>query len=291
MYRRPVTSSTPLCDALRSLLPAPGAAESAWPPAFRAVAELLLNRVTVHVGGHPHRYTEVEFYVDGPEHGDPFTHGDPMQRELGRWYFHRTGATYRGGTYKGHDLTIGRADTAGGVLVRGLQRLDGDQRRVDGPSTCVDHVLALSGHGGVASLAGSFDRAVDPPAAGASPLFATVEAASRGLTVYATPRVGLSLKRGATPGRLRFLARPYRFLTEPARVKKGRAHLVVSLHRAGHGAAVIAALTGVRLGQAARCAAMYEAGRAMDLASFARDLSAEETCQLLGACERYLPAG
>ena len=155
--------------------------------------------------------------------------------------------------------------------MRGLERLDGDRRRVDGPSTCVDHLLALTGHGGVASLAGSFDRAVDPPAAGASPLFATVEAASRGLAVYATPRVGLSLKRGVTPGRLRFLARPYRFLTGPARVRKGRAHLVVSLHRAGHGAAVIAALTGVRLGLAARCAAMYEAGRAMDPSTFARD--------------------
>jgi hypothetical protein len=284
-----VTSPTPLRDALRSWLPPSDAPEAAWPEAFRALAELLLNRVTVHVGGAPHRYTEVEFYADGPEHGDPFTHGDPMQRELGRWYFHRTGGTYRGGTYKGHDLTIGRADTAGGVLIRGLQRLD-DSRRVDGPSTCVDHLLALTGHGGVASLAGSFDRAVDPPAAGASPLFATVDASTRGLAVYATPRVGLSLKRGVTPGRLRFLARPYRFLTEPARVRKGRAHLVVSLHCAGHGAAVIAALTGVRLGQVARCAAMYEAGRAMDPSALARDLSAEETCQLLGACERYLTA-
>ena len=284
-----MTSPTLLRDALRSLLPPAGAPESAYAAAFRAVAELLLNRVTVHVGGHPHRYTEAEFYVDGPDHGDPFTHGDPMQRELGRWYFHRTGGSYRGGTYKGHDLTIGRADTAGGVLVRGLQRLD-SSRRVDGPSTCVDHVLALTGHGGVASLAGSFDGAVDPPVVGASPLFATVAAASRGLAVYATPRVGLSLKRGASLARLRFLARSYRFLTEPARVKKGRAHLVVSLHRAGHDAVSVAALTGVRLGPAARCAAMYDAGRAMDPSTFARDLSAEETCQLLGACERYLLA-
>jgi hypothetical protein len=33
--------------------------------------------------------------------------------------------------------------------------------------------------------------------------------------VYASPRVGLTLKRGDTPARRDFLARPYRFSTQP----------------------------------------------------------------------------
>jgi len=38
---------------------------------------------------------------------DPFTHKDPLQQTCGQWYFHKIGAQYKGGTYKGLDLTFG----------------------------------------------------------------------------------------------------------------------------------------------------------------------------------------
>ncbi len=38
---------------------------------------------------------------------DPFSHCDAMQQTCAQWYFHKTGGKYRGGTYKGLDVTFG----------------------------------------------------------------------------------------------------------------------------------------------------------------------------------------
>lgn len=74
---------------------------------------------------------EIEYYYEGGNHHDTFTHCDPLQqttyarhdsqqwREVHRrcadvvtycranWYFHKSGATYKGGSYKGLDITFG----------------------------------------------------------------------------------------------------------------------------------------------------------------------------------------
>jgi hypothetical protein len=276
--------TTTCSEALAARVPGPDADESAYPPAFRRIAELLLDGVTWHIGGHPHRATEVELYWNGPRHPDTFTHGDPMQRELGRWYFHRSGETYRGGTYKGLDVAIGRDDAPGGALVRGLERVDGDRARLDGPCMCVDHILALTGRPTVAALVAGWDRGVDEPADGDAPLYLTVDPAPRGDVVYAGPRVGLTLKRGVPAERARFLARSYRFFRDPARIKKGRPHLAIGLHRDGHAAADIARIVGLSLAQVERYVRLFADGRGRDLAGFVGDLGADDTCRLLGAC-------
>jgi hypothetical protein len=98
--------------------------------------------------------------------------------------------------------------------------------------------------------------------------------------------VGLTLKRGTSEERVRFLAQPYRFLTEPARIKKGRPHVAVALHAQGLPAEEVARLTGSTVSQVRRYVTQYEAGRGRAPAEFARDLSTDETCQLLGACAR-----
>ena len=64
--------------------------------------------------------------------------------------------------------------------------------------------------------------------------------------MYRTARVGLSLKKSGEPA-ARFIERPYRFLTEPKAITKGKAQLVRSLHRTGLTPAAIRALTGVPL--------------------------------------------
>lgn len=273
-------------DALRTLLPADDAPATAYPASFRRVAELLLLRTTWFMGAAPHRFTEVEFYWNGRNHGDTFTHGDPMQREFARWYHHRTAGEYRGGTYKGLDIAFGAPDVAAGVLIRGVERLDGDRSLIDGPCMCVDHLLSLTGSASVQSLAESFDRSVDAPAGGTSPSYLTVsEAPHAAPGVFESPRVGLTLKRGASDARQRFIAMPYRFLSEPSRIKKGRLNLVVSLHRQGMSAGEIAKLTGSTTSQISKYAAQYEAGKGQDPKTFNKDLGNDELCQLFGACD------
>lgn len=284
--------ATTFSEALRSLSPPHDAPESAYLPAFRRIADLLLNRTTLHAAGHPHRFTEVEFYVNGAGHGDTFTHGDSMQEEGGRWYFHRTSGGYRGGTYKGLDIAFGRADVPAGILIRGIEQLDGGKPLLDGPCVCVDHILALTGQPSIQALVATFDRGVDAPTGGASPLYLTVDETPRSpLVVHESPRVGLSLKRGTSPPRVRFLPAHYRFLSEPARIKKGRVHLILGLHRQGHAPAAIARLTGSAASQVARYVAQFESGRALDPGDFRKDLGSGELCQVLGACQRFVPVG
>lgn len=277
-------ASTDFSAALRALLPAPDADEAAYLPAFRRLAAQVLGGATWWIGGQAHRFLEIELYWDGGGHRDSFTHGDPLQREFGRWYFHRSGGTYRGGTYKGLDLAIGGELGPAGVLIRGAERL-ADGLVIDGPCMCVDHILAVTGQPSIEALVGGFERRVDDVAG--SPLYVTLADPPRAALVVETPRVGLTLKRGSLVERARFLARPYRFLSEPARIKKGRAHTVIGLHRQGVAAAEIARKTGSGRAQVDRYIAQYEAGAREDPRAFVRDLSADETCRLLGACDAF----
>ena len=64
---------------------------------------------------------EVEVYYHAADHPDPFAHRDPAQLHVGRWYFHRTGGTYRGGSFKGLDLAFGGSAAHAGVLIRGIE--------------------------------------------------------------------------------------------------------------------------------------------------------------------------
>jgi 3-methyladenine DNA glycosylase Mpg len=273
-------------DALRALVAPADADEPAWRAAIAAIADLVLTQTTWKIAGQPHRVTEVEFYVNAPGHRDAFTHDDPMQREFARWYHHRTGLAFRSGTYKGLDLAFGREDASAAMLIRAIEALDEPRARFDGPCVCVDHLLALVGHSDVRSFVASYDRAVDELPGSPSALALV---ARRPVTIVRSARVGLSLKRGATAERVRFLAAPYRFLTDPTRSAKGRLHVACALFREGRSAEEISAITGTRLAQVRRYVAQYERGRTLDPESFRRDLSADETAQLLGACERFAP--
>jgi hypothetical protein len=273
-------------EALRGLAPSADTAEEAYGAVFREIAELLLDRTTLYVAGRPHRFTELELYWSGLAHEDPFTHRDPMQQRLGSWYFHRSGQRYRSGTYKGLDLAFGSRDAFGGILVRGVERLGPQPALIDGPCMVVDHILGLTASASVDELVRRFDGTIES-ADRSSPLFVQLElepGAGRGATIYATPRIGLTLKKGSTAARQRYLARPYRFLSEPARIRKGKPHLVTALHRQGRSPAEIAALTGTRRSVVEGYLAAFEAGRAKRIAAQAGDLSTTELCALLGAC-------
>ena len=98
---------------------------------FDKIAEAYLNHTVLEVrptGSQAQknmyfRVSEIEFYLnDYRVHKDTFTHGDPMQKQTGKWYFHKFGNSYRSGTYKGLDVAIGKGEevAAGGILLRSL---------------------------------------------------------------------------------------------------------------------------------------------------------------------------
>jgi len=275
---------------LRSRLPldAARADASTYLSAFRASAELLLNQCTLQVAGRPHRLTEVEFYWTDKRHPDPFTHGDPMQREFGRWYFHRRGNTYKGGTYKGLDIAVGGPERTAGILLRGIEDVATGER-IDGSCSIVDRLLALctpkAGTSTVAALAEQV-AAIDPPTPQGSLLALELATPGPARPLFASARVGLTLKRGADPARCAYLGRHYRYVVEPKRLRKGRLHVVLAAHQAGLDQETLHRLTGVARGPIARYIAAFEAGRSREPGDYCRALKTAELCELFGALAR-----
>jgi hypothetical protein len=267
-------------DMPLDLLTAPDSGESLlkW---FQRIAEVLLRRTVLDVAGEAHELCEIEFYLHGEGHPDPFTHGQALQRSAGRWYFHKSGESYRGGTYKGLDITFGPPDVFGGILLRSLVMPDG--QLINGSSLCVEHLLARTGHGDVASLAAAMGERTVADGDSTLHLRAVPE---RAQTIYYTARVGLTLKRVAEhPEMPDYILRPYRALTQPRRIEKGRVQLILALHQAGESADAIAALTGAPKRTVARYIAAYESGRALGSAEsmHGRSFNATDLCLLHGA--------
>lgn len=265
---------------------------------FRTVARRLLCGFVLAIGDREYRLAEIEFYCSSATHADPFVHGAPEQLGFAQWYFHRASAhgAYRGGTFKGLDLTFGdeAAGLYGGILLRAIASADTDEF-VDGSCNVVDCILANLGMASIAELvaaAGSLDAA-DCPLVRLRPAAAEPEPA-----VFASPRVGLTLKKlesaasPRAPAYARFVAAPLRFLTRPASSGK-RFYAVVGLLMAGIAdPAELARLVGcterVASGYAAAFAAGLEGGALDGYCGAA--LSTADTCAMLGAAVRLSTA-
>lgn len=209
---------------------------------FEAAAEMICNRVELVVGGERHRLTEVEFYYFHDNvHPDSFAHCDPLQLEFGKWYFHRIDGSYKGGSFKGLDISFGDGVAYGGVLIRGLQKPDGSL--VDGPCLCVNHILEKAKTPNVAFLDSLLNgRHVWDSS---SPMYLEESEQLEAKELYRSARVGLTLKRSQPGSNMPYyIARPYRFLTEPRRIKKGKTLLILSQISNGSDATSIHNLTG-----------------------------------------------
>jgi hypothetical protein len=266
----------------QELLTEPGeltgdATYEAW---FDQIARRLLCGCTFLVGSEPHRFTEIEFYYHGGAHLDPFTHRDPIQKHTGLWYFHRTGGIYRGGSFKGFDLTFGGQGAFGGVLVRGLEQ---DGELIDGPSLSVDHLLARTEAPDVATL----DEAIEarPCWDADNPLRLLWRDSVDDRFILKCFRVGLTLKkhRKSEPP-ARYILKSYRYLSEPRRIAKGKQHMALALYAQGVSPAEVREKTGCTKGALERYIADFEEGKkepGFD-PSFGIELGPKELSRLYG---------
>ncbi|MCI0699920.1 MAG: hypothetical protein L0241_02420 [Planctomycetia bacterium] len=256
-------------------------ADDKFHPWFTEVAAQLLNGCDFIVAGNRYRFAELEMYFSGDPHPDLFAHRDPLQLESGRWYFHRTRGEYRGGSFKGLDLTLGDGTSYFGLLIRTIVSAEGTI--LDGPCVMVDHLLTQTKASNVAALDGIINARSIWDAT--SPLHIVEAEKPRTATIYQCSRVGLSLKKAkGKPDAPKFVGRPYRFLTEAQSISKGRPHLILALHRAGHNTESIHQITGVAKKTIDRYLADFALGQ--KVANFdgyiGQDLGTAELCKLLG---------
>ncbi len=261
--------------------PEPFLGQETAAPWFFRLADRLLNGCRLVVGARAHRISEVEVYYHAAGHADPYSHRQPLQHQCGPWYFHRSHGSYRNGSFKGLDFSFGDGSAFAGILIRTLEKPDGDL--IDGPSLCVDYLLEATGAGTVAAL----DRAIGGRLAWepGNPLFLEETRALEPRPIYRTGRVGLTLKRFREhPDMPDFVLRPYRFLTQPRRIAKGKLLLVLALHVQGQSLEQIQQLTGCPRGAIQRYLADFKAGqREVDFAALVgKDLSPSELARLHG---------
>lgn len=198
--------------------------------ALQSLAAYLTQRVVieacdVHSNAIMNRWMicEVELYARRADtHDDAFTHADPLQYTSGGWYFHRKGGTFKGGSFKGVDITAGCAECPVGALIRSVCAAPTDAAAcgtidglVDGPCLVVDAMLKAMGVAAIKDAVSPADGSLPVDAAHLSLVAAPPDVASAvaAAGLLAAPRVGLIPR---TADAIDFAARLLRFVVVPA---------------------------------------------------------------------------
>lgn len=206
------------------------------------VASFLLNSCILVVGKTRCRLVELELYYHSKQHPDPFVHQDILQKEFGKWYLHRKGGTLKNGTFKGIDFTFGTPNTYAAFLIRSIENSSGEL--IDGSCLCVEFIMNSIGVETVSDLRDLVEGpgivSVENPFR-----FECLPEQNVPVSVYDSPGVGLTLKgKTSDSNAKKFLVSKYRFMTEPRRVKKGRAELIYSFVDSEMSPSAIRQLTG-----------------------------------------------
>jgi 3-methyladenine DNA glycosylase Mpg len=247
---------------------------------FSKIAQELLNKYYLVASGKTYRLLEIEFYCCTDKHPDYFTHRDKLQTECGRWYFHRLGTEYKSGSFKGLDLTFGDESMYGGILIRSIESSDGTL--ICGPSLCVDNILQKTNSTDIKQLDEAIaDRFIWDAD---NPLKLELAAKTRLNKIYSSARIGLTLKKNKSLQLCSYIVRPYRYLSEPRTVTKGKIYLALALHIQGISIEEIHQITGSPNHTIRKYIDDFNIGRQLeDFSSFfGIDLNTSELCQLHG---------
>ena len=232
------------------------------------------------------RVAEIEFYLnDHRVHKDTFTHGDELQKQTGKWYFHKFGNSYRSGTYKGVDITIGKgAGAVGGILLRSLMPLqltssspgsmvfgNGANKKdfIEGPCNCVNRILEETKPQGtesfdIANLVARTDFSLDIFDE-SSCMHLLCDTSERKVvlpqrTIAKSPRVGLTLKRYDAE-KEKFWMADLRYLTFPALHAKMKDYIVLAQLAAGSSITATSELTASKVPKVEELSTHFNKGR------------------------------
>jgi len=196
-----------------------------------------MHGMRMMIAGKTYRILEVELYLTGPGHLDPFTHCSNVQKECGKWYFHRMGnGGYRSGSFKGLDISIGQNKYIGGLLIRTIIR-ESDGHVITGPSLCVDHILEQCGAKTINELVDEkFDGDINIETCPFLKIKIDPEWTPQTIKggdekIYLSPRFGLHPnKEGEKDFVWWYLYRPYRFVRLPRLFSKARINTALGFY-------------------------------------------------------------
>ncbi|CAF1241262.1 unnamed protein product [Adineta steineri] len=209
--------------------------ETDYQNAFQTIANKLMNGYELVINKeHNFRLCEIEFYLYHQiRHQDTFAHRHPEQIHYSNWYFHRQGtsstASYKGGTYKGLDITFGSLnDTSyGGILIRSIENKETKQI-YEGSCLVVDAILNLCNSETIKELVEiKLNKNLHVFNENQFIYLRSCKSQTN-QDIIASPRVGLTLKVPSLD-RERFLFRPYRFTLKNYYPKKMKITILLAL--------------------------------------------------------------
>jgi hypothetical protein len=226
---------------------------------FSKIADKLLNKTVLVINDSEYRLEEIEFYLHTTDHQDIYTHRDDDQMHPCKWYFHKqSGGSYKGGTYKGLDITFGwngnhPGNTYGGILIRAINKIP-DGKTILGPCKTVDHILERTGCDKINDLVKDLSDTVFKKCK----LYLKQKNDLDTKIIYSGPRVGLSFKYP------NYAVKNYRFLTNIKTTEKYKSTIIMNLINSGMTHDEIIKKTGIKKYQITAFTSMYKAGQELD---------------------------
>ena len=187
---------------------------------INSVANSILNNYVLVVNDVKHRLCEIEIYLNSTTHKDKYVHCNEAQKLYGKWYFHAyPNGSYKGGTYKGLDLTLGcdEQNIYYGILIRSIADLNLGNR-IEGPCNVVNYILKAYGYETVADYMAT--KNVKYLSANCKQHFYLKKQNLKIEKIYVAPRIGLSAKYPAYKTKL------YRYVIDKTHVKKEKSKLI-----------------------------------------------------------------
>ncbi len=215
------------------------------------IPEFLMLNYMLETANATYTLAELELYHHGETHEDPYVHGNKMQKEYCKWYFHKKSddGQYNGGTFKGLDMTFGDGKAFTGVLIRSIvDTKTGTQ--IEGSCKVVNQILKDCGAASIQALVAEMTKTnptldIFTPTINGFRLVKTEKALEK--KIYLSTRVGLPPHD--TDAHKKYISMNYRYLDlANAKFKKNKKEIVRSLHLAGMTPAEIMALTSTRKG-------------------------------------------
>jgi 3-methyladenine DNA glycosylase Mpg len=168
------------------------------------------------------RICEIEMYYRNSAHPDEYVHGHRNQLNHSHFYFHRyNNGSYKAGTYKGLDITLGNENLYFGILIRSIEDTETNEF-IEGPCRVVNKLLDSFGVENVKEFMDKFFPGIDqidifnPLLHLAEPTADTPFPEER---IFRGPRIGLSAKYPE------YRNRPYRYAIKTQKLKKERKQL------------------------------------------------------------------
>lgn len=191
---------------------------------FLSKAQIYMGKKVLCAGDKTYRIVEIEFYEYSDGHPDIFTHCHPQQLTHDEWYFHRGSkkpdSKYRGGTFKGVDITFGNKNTNkfGGMIIRSIHNIETGET-IEGPCRCVNQILSDCKVDNINDLVSSIDLNVEK-----QDLLYVKKVPKMLGEILCGPRIGL--KKGKSEEHDKYVDKHYRFVVKDMNVKKQKKSLV-----------------------------------------------------------------